>query len=244
MAVGVNREGTVTVLRWPRPSFYDQVKYHTTSRDQPRLGARPNDGAFLGLALTTARGTATTWLRDWPARQRYAADLTDTVVTDYDRPELGLAVTVTDVVATGLDLLAQQVEVRRAPGSPVQAARLVAFENFNLVVSKHPGFPTQDWCQEEENVDQATYVPALDAIVHTKSGVDESTHRSSSVALALARAPARPTRLAATPLRRQAPTPPCPAPPRTPTTMPPTARSRAMAATRGRPPAPSPAAST
>ena len=48
MAVGVNREGTVTVLRWPRPSFYDQVKYHTTSRDQPRLGARPNDGAFLG----------------------------------------------------------------------------------------------------------------------------------------------------------------------------------------------------
>ena len=71
-------------------------------------------------------------------------------------------------------------------GSPVQAARLVAFENFNLVVTKHPGFPTQDWCQEEENVDQAAYVPALDAIVHTKSGVDESTHRSSSVALALA----------------------------------------------------------
>jgi uncharacterized protein (TIGR03382 family) len=53
-------------------------------------------------------------------------------------------------------------------------------------VSKHPGFPTQDWCQEEENVDQASYVPGLDAIVHTKSGVDESTHLPSSVALALA----------------------------------------------------------
>src|SRR5437016_8000158 len=156
MAVGVNREGTVTVLRWPRPSFYDQVKEHTTDRNLPRFGARANDGAFLGLALTTAQGTATSWLRDWPVHQRYAGDLTDTVVTEYARPELGVLVTVTDVVASGLDVLARRVEVRRSAGSPVQAARLVAFENFNLVVSKHPGFPTQDWCQEEENVDQAT----------------------------------------------------------------------------------------
>src|SRR5205807_4785849 len=141
---------------------------------------------FLGLAVTTASGPATTWLRDWPSTQRYATDLSDTVVTSYRRDDLGLVVTVTDVVAEGLDVLVRQVEVQRLPGSRVASARLLAFENFNLVVSKHPQFPTQDWCQEEENADQATWVPGLDAIVHTKSGVDESTGQPSSVAMALA----------------------------------------------------------
>ena len=38
----------------------------------------------------------------------------------------------------------------------------------------------------EVDVDTAAYVPSLDGIVHTKSGVDDSTDRPSSVAMALA----------------------------------------------------------
>ena len=55
LAVGLNRAGTVTVFRWPRPSFYDQVKYRTTDRRLPRFGAAPNDGAFLGLACSLGK---------------------------------------------------------------------------------------------------------------------------------------------------------------------------------------------
>src|SRR5207237_3426252 len=50
---------------------YDQVKYHTDRRDLPAYGVLPNEGAFLGLAVTDAEGTATSWLRDLAWAQRY-----------------------------------------------------------------------------------------------------------------------------------------------------------------------------
>src|SRR2546422_7719945 len=95
LSVALNAAGTVTVFRWPRPSFYDQVKYRTDRRDLPNYGVLPNEGAFLGLAVTTAAGTATSWLRDWASAQRYAGRLTDTVITDYRSDALGLSVQVT-----------------------------------------------------------------------------------------------------------------------------------------------------
>ena len=32
LSVALNSAGTVTVLKWPSPSFYDQIKYRTTDR--------------------------------------------------------------------------------------------------------------------------------------------------------------------------------------------------------------------
>ena len=186
LAVGLNRAGTVTVFRWPRPSYYDQIKYRTTDRHLPRFGAAANDGAFLGLAVHAGGRRTTTWLRDWPSRQRYADDMSDAMRTAYSNRDLGLRVTVTDLVPNDLDVLARNVEVRRERGSPVRSADLVAFENFNLVVSKIQEFPAQDWCFEDQNVDVAHYDSALDAIVHSKSGVDGSTGQPSTVAVGMA----------------------------------------------------------
>ena len=56
MAVAVNRVGTVTVLRWPRPSFYDQVKEHTTGRD--RAPAGHGSGATNPTYVSFARASA------------------------------------------------------------------------------------------------------------------------------------------------------------------------------------------
>ena len=49
MAVAINGAGTMSVLRWPRPSFYEQLKYFAEGRDaDDEIVVAPNNGAFLG----------------------------------------------------------------------------------------------------------------------------------------------------------------------------------------------------
>jgi hypothetical protein len=184
LAVALNRAGTVTVCRYPSPSFYDQVKHHAHDRDEPYFGALENEGAFLGLRFHDPDESRTVWLRDMDVTQRYADGLTDAVVTTYDAPDRDLRVTVRDVVPPDDDALVREVTVERAPGGP--DVSLVAYENLNLVVTKEPRNPVQDWCREGENTDAARYEPDADAVVHTKRGVDESTGEARSVALGLA----------------------------------------------------------
>lgn len=195
LAVATNHEGTMTVLRWPRPSFYEQLKYFAEGRDAENpddITVPPNQGAFLGLAVDTGDGFETTWLRDWPEiDQAYrndranAVDYSDEIVTEYVDDDLGLEVTVHTVAAQGEDVLAREVEVTQRPDSDVEAAKLLAFENLGLVVGKYPQYPIQDWCLEENNDHRARYVDRLDAVVHDRSGVDQSTGEQRSVALAV-----------------------------------------------------------
>ncbi|MDQ4024214.1 MAG: hypothetical protein M3217_01820, partial [Actinomycetota bacterium] len=187
LSAGFNEKATITVLKWPSPSFYDQVKYRTIGRDQPRLGALPNEGAFLGLAWRTASAAKwqLEWLRQWPSSQRWADDDGDVVVTSFRRPSLGLSVTVKDVVAHDRDVLFRRVTVGRTPRSRVRSVRVVAFANFNPVFTKTPQSPHQDWCTEEDNDDGGAYEEANDAIVHARSGTDESTQAPSGVGLAM-----------------------------------------------------------
>ncbi|MBW3658111.1 MAG: hypothetical protein KY457_05695 [Actinobacteria bacterium] len=186
MAVAVNRDATVTVLRWPRPSFYDQIKYRTSSRDAERFGALVNEGSFLGLAVDTGDGPSTTWLRDLPSEQLHEDEWNDVITTTYRAEELGLTVVVRDVVVADLDVFAREVVVTRDPGSPVTSAELVAFENLQPVVSKIAYIPAYDWCGDELNEDIARYDPAADAIVHFQEGVDVSTGQPSSAAVGMA----------------------------------------------------------
>lgn len=187
LSVAFNDAGTVTVFKWPSPSYYDQIKYHTNNRAEPYAGAQPNEGAFLGLALETPAGSETVWLRDFPQiEQRHADGFSDELHTTYRHDDLGLSVVVTDVVTHPDDVLVRDVAVEVADGSPVSSAAVVAYENFNLVVTKHPGVPSRDWCEEGLNVDAASYDVEDDAIVHHLEGVDESTGAPSTVAVAMA----------------------------------------------------------
>jgi hypothetical protein len=213
LAVGISDEGTLTVFRWPRPSFYDQLKYKTSDRDAPssgtdhgKFGAYPNAGAFLGLVVERGEAAPTlTWLRedDWSVDQAYTdadadpTDLADSVRTTFRHDDLGLTVVVRDVVAAGDadragdptrdgdDVLVRDVTVERDADSPVTSARLAAFENLNLVVSKKPKSPTRDWCEEEENQDRARYLPGADAVVHERADTDTSTGEFREVAVAM-----------------------------------------------------------
>ncbi|HEX6237429.1 MAG TPA: hypothetical protein VFZ68_09550 [Acidimicrobiales bacterium] len=185
LSVALNDEGTVTVLRWPSPSFYDHVRYTTDGRDVPDLGVAGDEGMFLGLDVHLADGgRRTTWLRDWDVDQAHAEGWTDAVTTTHRSNDLGLTVTVDDVTAHPADILARRVRIERDDDSPVRAARLLSFENLSLVVSKRATLPVQDWCFEVQNTDIARFDTELDAVIHTRAGTDESTGERSSVAIA------------------------------------------------------------
>jgi len=193
LSVALNDEGTVTVLRWPSPSYYDQIKYRTFDRSQPHMGSLPNEGAFIGLAWRAGSGSdwQFTWMRDvlqdeqWKARQRYADNDSDEVVTTYRNRSAGLSVVLRDVVAAQRDALIRHITVSRTAGSDVRQARLFSFANFNPVFSKSRQSPTQDWCSEERNDSGAVYREDDDAVIAERSGIDESTGEPSSIALAM-----------------------------------------------------------
>jgi len=181
LAVGINREGTLTVLRYPRPSFYDQIKHRATDRGEPYMGAHPNEGAFLGLRIHA--DDRTRWLRDCRVEQRYADGFTDAVVTEYHAPLWDLRAIVRDVVAPDADVLVRDVVVDRPSDGP--GASLIAFENLNLVVSKEPRNPVHDWCHEGRNDDAARYHADADAVIHAKRGIDASVEQPRAVALGM-----------------------------------------------------------
>lgn len=185
LSVALNREGTVTVLRWPRPSFFNHVKYHTTCRSDVRFGAHPNEGAFLGLRLQMGEGAETTWLRDWETTQWYDNDGSDTVVTEHRSNEYGLTVRVVDTVAANDDVLFRAVTVHRDRDSPARTASLLAFAHFQLGVSKKPKSPIHDLRRHPRDRTHARYRVDVDAVVATKRGIDESTGVRRHVAIAM-----------------------------------------------------------
>jgi GH15 family glucan-1,4-alpha-glucosidase len=186
LSVALNSDATITVLKWPSPSFYDQIKYRTVDRSQERFGALPNEGAFVGIAWREGRGEwKFEWLRDWRSSQRYADEDSDEVVTVFTKAGPGLTVTVRDLVADDADALLRAVTVRRGTSSEVTTVRVFTFANFNPVYSKTAQAPFQDWCTEERNDEGAEYRNNADALVHARSGVDESTGEPSGAALAM-----------------------------------------------------------
>ena len=186
MSVALNDDATVTVLRWPSPSFYDQIKYRTTDRTARFMGALPNEGAFMGIAWKRPREKWDfDWLRQWSSSQRYADDDGDRIVTRFVKRRIGLKVTVGDVVAPDMDVLARSITVKRKRSSRVRAVRVIGFANFNPVFSKTPQSPTNDWCSEEDNDSGGEYAPRFDAVVHERAGTDASTGEASGAAVAV-----------------------------------------------------------
>ena len=207
LVVGTNEKGTMTLFKYPNPSYADQIKHHAFDRREPYYGSDPNSGALLGVIVTKDDETREfSWLREWGpvstsdpeygdhVEQRWDSEFSDTLVTEYSNDSLGLDVTVTNVVPRDTDVFVRDVQVEAHDGSPVQDVELVSYENFNLVEDKDSLAPTQDWCSEDENGDDARYDAAVDAVVHDNpdkkselsSGVIEQSGAEFSVATAMA----------------------------------------------------------
>src|SRR5699024_7834008 len=101
LTVNENASGTLTVFKYPNPSYYNQIKYLAVSRDAHGhvLAQYPNEGSFAGLVYQTKQGTRFAWLKDWTFSQRYDSADTAVPVTTYRSPaRLGLTVSDADLV--------------------------------------------------------------------------------------------------------------------------------------------------
>ena len=179
LMVSTNQLGTVTVFKYPNPSYADQVKHHAFDRRDPYMGSDPNAGALLGVTVTKDDGSEEFyWLREWgpvstsdpgygkTVDQRYTSQFTDTVVTEYRNDSLGLDVRVLDAVPLEQDVFIRDVTVEADEDSPVEDVEVASYANFNLVDNKDPLIPTQDWADESENDANVSYESDADAIVY------------------------------------------------------------------------------
>ena len=188
VTVGENGSGTITVFKYPNPSFYNQVKYFALSRDAAGhvIPQAPNEGSFAGVFYRTRRGSGFAWLREWSTAQRYVSNDAPVPLTAYrSTPSLGLTVFVVDyALARGRPAFERVFGVVRSSRSPVTAARLVYYENFNPVGTRLLYLPITDWCLTQISDQAATYDAGSHSIVHSWQGIDAVNGRPTSVAFA------------------------------------------------------------
>lgn len=168
LTVGINKEGTVTVMKWPRPSFHDQVRYRTRSRDLPLMGARANDGVFLGLMYENPARTL--WLRDADfIEQRYFSSDSNALLTIFQFDDEGLTVEVVDFVPAGVDALVRKVTVIMESVNAFEPAAVVAFANLAICRQKILYAPVADWLFDVFGVDTIIYEETMDLLMQTST---------------------------------------------------------------------------
>ncbi|MBW2523467.1 MAG: hypothetical protein JRI23_04805 [Deltaproteobacteria bacterium] len=180
LTVGVSRDGDLSVLSWPNPSYCDQLGYISSNaldaRSQPRFGAPEGAGVFLGLIVEQATERQLTWLRDrsrWSIEQSYGPTDGPNVHTAYQSTELGLRVTVVDAVkpqaadARG-DVMVRQVLVERSPSSAVDQAWLLTYANLSPLPpnSRVAMLPVVDWAKDGRNDFAALWDPSAQVVIH------------------------------------------------------------------------------
>jgi hypothetical protein len=170
LTAAFSRAGTLTVLRYPSPSYYNCDFYVASPGTPIGTGAIENMGVFAGLRVHLASGLeATTWFRDptWKRAQKYREDDSAVVVTDFTSDALGLLVHTESFVHPTEDTLVQRFEISQLPGSPVLPdASVVYYEHLAPCTDKINYFPLRDVYFGWLNDYACGYHSGDDAILH------------------------------------------------------------------------------
>ena len=157
LTAAYSRCGELTVLKWPGPSYYNQIEYLSSNapdaRVLPRLGALDDHGAFPGIHYRAASGAGFTWLRNdaWVHTQRYSTDTSNVLVDEAVNAALGLRVTGSLFVLPDRNVLVNHYVVTRDPTSPVRRATMMFYTNFNPTLGRMAFFPVADWGLDFQN---------------------------------------------------------------------------------------------
>ena len=171
LAAGISGTGTVTVLKWPRPSFNDQLRYLTLSRSLDRMGARQNDGIFLGLLFADSQHVI--WLRDAQAiSQKYLSEESNILVTTYQLFNPALKIEVFDVAPQNPDALIRHVRIESFEGDYNLPTSLIAFTNLALCRFKIPAAPVADWLFDLAGKDRIQYDAGADLLIQQQMGLE------------------------------------------------------------------------
>ena len=176
LSAGFAEEGELTLVRWPSPSYFDQICYLTPflspsceSRQSPYHGAEENMGSFAGLHYRAlGELPRMSWFRDepWTHSQHYVSDRSNVLVTRAVNADLGLTVEAFDFVMPERDVLVRHYKITRSPGSPMEEAAFIYFENLEPAVTKIPYFPVADSLLDPYNDFAVLYSSELDALIH------------------------------------------------------------------------------
>ncbi|MFB6262767.1 MAG: glycoside hydrolase family 15 protein [Bradymonadaceae bacterium] len=159
LTAGISREGDLSVLSWPSPSFWDQLHYITSNgpdaREQPRFGAPKRAGAFAGISVTF-QGAGEPWVsffRTWPNEDiQYTASDVRIVETTFRHPDRGLKVVQRDMIPPDHDVLVRRYVVETTDGAAdVQKASLLAYTNLSPGMSKVPQLPLLGVIMDHQN---------------------------------------------------------------------------------------------
>ena len=166
LSVGISQWGEVTVLRYPSPSFWDQLDFKTQFGEQSRelkyFGALRNQGAFFLLK----KGNEIVELRDLSEiKQEYVSDDSTILKTEYVLQEEGLSgkITVEDFVHHSTDIFIRWVYPEiTADGK--EKIYIVHYQNFAPTTIKRPKFPTEDWI--DDTLNDFAALSLGDAVLH------------------------------------------------------------------------------
>jgi len=187
LTAGISLWGELTVLRWPRVSHFDQLRYLTAHgvplrnyrvRSGPeeeseiyrRWGRpvvlKPGMGSFGGVFVEGAAATNWFHLPDWEPSQRYEPADGNILVTESRNPRLDLSVTVTDVVHPSRDLMARRFVLECGAGAPESEGLFVYFANLSPTMTRARYYPVT-WRLHERSSDyMAVYDERRDLVLH------------------------------------------------------------------------------
>mgnify|MGYP006288442429 CR=1 FL=1 len=172
LTAGVSKDGDLTMMSWPSPSYWDQVHYITTNapdaRQQRRLGGPERAGVFAALALAKqGEGEPTvTFLRDWERQVTYAQDDVRIIETTYTSSQHGLEVVQRDAVAPDEDVLTRHYQVTVIGNTQYDSIDLLGYANLSPGQSKVPQIPLLDVLMDHKNDFLGVWHDPKDAIVH------------------------------------------------------------------------------
>jgi MYXO-CTERM domain-containing protein len=188
LTAGVSKDGDLTVLSWPSPTYYDQLHYITTNdpdaRQQPRFGAPKRAGAFAGLIVQEqgASETEVTYFRNWETRNiTYLEDDAGVVVTRFEHDDLGLTVRQYDLIPKNRDVLIRRYRIEVTGDTQFETLDLLSYSNLTPSLSKVPQVPLLDvlmdhyndfmgvWRSEDEAIVQ--FHPEDNGVVRTLGGL-------------------------------------------------------------------------
>ncbi len=193
----VSRCGELTSLKWPGPSFYDQLAYLSSNapdaRQRPHFGALDDMGAFAGVAYRTARGRGFTWLRDddWTRVQHYTAETSDVLVTEATNAALGLRVAAYAFVLPDRNVLVSHYVVTRERRSPVRHATLVYYTNFSPTLRRLAFIPLADTALDFRNDFAVLYDRSTRSLLHFLPASADTTPTDFSLVNPLLQSPPR-----------------------------------------------------
>ncbi len=171
LTTGVSKDGDVSVLSWPSPSYYDHLSYITTNapdaRERPRYGAPERSGVFAGVRVVESAGDdpQVSLLRDWDSQVTYAQDDVRVIETTFTNSDLGLEVVQRDSVAPDEDVLVRRYLVELTGDQSYESIEIIGYANLAPNQSKIPQVPLLDVMMDHKNDFLAVWNDTEDAIV-------------------------------------------------------------------------------